>query len=144
MKILIRVGIIAVIIVAGLLLRDRLSGNAGDLKVGDCFDVPAADTNISDVQHHPCTDAHSGEVFYVGDDPTAKGAPFAVSTLETDIGNICSPIFTSYVGAANLTGLDFGAFYPLESDWNDGKRGITCYVYKVDGTNVTKSLKAAA
>ena len=53
-------GIVAVIIVGGFILRDRLSSNAGDLKVGDCFDEPASGAEISDVQHHPCTEAPHG------------------------------------------------------------------------------------
>ena len=52
---LIRVGIIAVIVAVGFVFRDFLSGNAGDLKVGDCFDQPSTtNTVVKDVPHHPC------------------------------------------------------------------------------------------
>jgi hypothetical protein len=50
----------------GYLLRDFISGNVGDLKVGDCFDPPALaakDAVVKDVQHHPCSERHGGEVF---------------------------------------------------------------------------------
>ena len=63
------------IVIGGLVLRDRLSGSASDLKIGDCFDVPATETDIKDVQHHPCTEAHTGEVFAVVTHPAPKGTP---------------------------------------------------------------------
>jgi len=63
----VRIAIIAIIIVGGFVLRDRLSSSAGDLKVGDCFDEPATGGEISDVQHHPCTEAHTAEVVFIGD-----------------------------------------------------------------------------
>ena len=62
----VRIAIIAIIIVGGFVLRDRLSSSAGDLKVGDCFDEPATGGEISDVQHHPCTEAHTAEVVFIG------------------------------------------------------------------------------
>jgi len=37
----IRIGIVAVILVGALILRPFISGGAGDLNVGDCFDPPA-------------------------------------------------------------------------------------------------------
>ena len=53
--ILIRVGIIAVIGLGALILRPFISGNAGDLNIGDCFELPSASAEtIKDVQHHPC------------------------------------------------------------------------------------------
>ena len=65
---LIRVGIIAAIAIGAFVVRDKLSGNAGDLQVGDCFDQPSTvNTVVKDVQHHPCTDPHLAEVFFVGD-----------------------------------------------------------------------------
>jgi hypothetical protein len=87
--------------------------------------------------------AHTGEVFYVGVHPAAKGTPFAQSSLEAFLGSTCDPAFARYLGTSDFGGLDFGAFYPLEKDWADGERGITCYLYKVDGSTMTTSLKAA-
>lgn len=142
-NIIIRVAIIGAVIVGGLIFRDRLSGNAGELAVGDCFDVPTADTNISDVQHHPCTEAHTGEVFFVGAHTAAKGTPFTTSLLETYVGSACIPAFMSYIGSGDSTPLEIGAFYPLVKDWDDGDREVTCYLYQIDGSTMTKTLKAA-
>ncbi|HEY7970691.1 MAG TPA: hypothetical protein VID95_11905, partial [Candidatus Limnocylindrales bacterium] len=63
---ILRIGIIVLIVAGGFLLRDRLSSNAGDLKVGDCFDDPAGQTEIKDVQHHPCSEGHTAEVVFLG------------------------------------------------------------------------------
>ncbi len=142
---LIRLLIIGAIAVGAFVLRDRISGNAGDLKVGDCFDVPANDNNISDVQHHPCTEAHTGEVFALVTHPAAKGAPvLSTADLETYLGGACGPLFISYVGAtaANAGQLDGGAFYPGDKDWADGGRTVTCYGYRIDGKPLTSSIKA--
>lgn len=140
----IRIGIIAVIAVGAFLFRDRLSGNAGDLKVGECFDVPTAAANIKDVQHHPCTESHTGEVFAIVTHPAAKGTPaLSEDELFSFLGTSCGPAFTSYVGptAASAGTLDFGAFYPLDKDWVDGDRNVTCYVYRIDEAAMTTSLK---
>jgi hypothetical protein len=59
---IVRFALIGVVAVGALIFRDRLSGSAGELKVGDCFDVPAVQTNIRDVQHHPCNESHTGVV----------------------------------------------------------------------------------
>src|SRR5688500_13700554 len=72
---LIRGGIVAAIVVAGLVFRDRLSGDAADLQVGDCFDDPGAVSEITDVQHQPCTEAHDSEVIFVGDYPAQDAYP---------------------------------------------------------------------
>jgi hypothetical protein len=143
MKILIRVALIGAVLLGGFLLRDRFTGNPGDLQVGDCFDVPAVDTAISDVQHHPCSERHTGEVVYIGNHPAAKGTPFAESLLVEFAGSSCLPAFDLYVGTNNADGLDIGAFYPVVKDWDSGDREITCYVYKVDGTSLSGSLKAS-
>jgi Septum formation len=143
MKILIRVLLIGGVLLGGFLFRDRISGNAGDLQVGDCFDVPALDTDISKVQHHPCTEPHTGEVVYVGDHSAAKGTPFAESLLVEFAGTSCLPAFDAYIGSNSPDGIDIGAFYPVAKDWDGGDREITCYLYKVDGTSMAGSLKAS-
>jgi len=143
---ILRIGIIAVIALGAYIFKDRLSGSAGDLAVGDCFDVPAANVDIKSVQHHPCTESHTGEVFALVTHPAAKGAPPLTEAQLVDyLGSACTPVFTTYVGAEAASGgeLDFGAFYPVDKDWNDGDRGVTCYVYRIDEKPMTSSLKKA-
>ena len=47
-----RLGLLGVIGVGALVARPFLSGNVGDLKVGDCFDEPTIGQTVDDVQHH--------------------------------------------------------------------------------------------
>lgn len=145
MRWIVRIAILAVILGGGYLFRDRLSSSASELGVGDCFDVPTVKTNVRDVQHHPCTESHTGEVFAVVTHPAAKGAPPpAEAALFDYLGNTCGPLFITFVGpvAAGVGQLDAGAFYPPDEGWNDGDRGITCYVYRVDRAAMTGSVKA--
>lgn len=146
MRILIRIGILAIILGAGLIFRDRLSSGASDLALGDCFDVPASKTDVRDVQHHPCTESHTGEVFAIVTHPAAKGTPpLPAEALFTYLATTCGSSFATYVGpvAAQAGVLDAGAFYPSDGDWNNGDRTITCYVYRVDGGGMTSSAKHA-
>jgi hypothetical protein len=57
----------------------------------------------------------------------------------------CVPAFASYTGFSidsNLE-LDFSLFYPSDEGWADGDREATCYLVRVDGGQMTGSLRAA-
>jgi hypothetical protein len=144
MRLVIRLGILALILGGGYLFRDRLTSSASDLVVGDCFDVPVSSTDVKDVQHHPCTESHTGEVFAVLTNTAAKGTPpLSHDALISYLATSCGPLWISYVGQAAATGgqIDAGAFYPPDDRWNKGDRSITCYSYRVDGKPMTTSMK---
>jgi len=145
MRLLIRFGIIGVIALGGFLLRDRMSGNVGDLKVGDCIDRPAsANEPVSDIQHHPCNEAHSAEVVFVGTNPAAKGTPpLTDDQWLTFLSQSCVPAFDAYTGTNILAGsvMDLGAITPLDEDWNQGTRDVSCYAYRLDGATMTASIR---
>jgi hypothetical protein len=140
------IAVIGVIAIGGYVFRDRLSGNAGDLKVGDCFDVPAAQVNIKDVQHHPCEESHTAEVMALTNHPAANGAPPpSRAELLTFLATQCGASFLQYTGVdANAQQvLDYGAFYPADSDWNDGDRSVACYAYRLDEGPMTGTVRQA-
>jgi hypothetical protein len=139
----VRILIVAAIAIGGIVLRDRLSSGAGELKVGDCFDTTQA-TEVKDVQHHPCTERHNAEVVLVTTHPSIKGAPYpSEADVQTYGDNVCTAAVVSYVGAnARLDRLNYGIFYPAVKDWNDGDRGIVCYALNIDMSPMTSSLKA--
>jgi hypothetical protein len=141
----VRIIIVAVIAVGGLIFRDRLSGGASDLKAGDCFDDKAG-TEIKDVQHHPCTEAHTAEVILVTKHNAAKGAAVPTSAeLDAWATTTCVPAIINYVGAgADFDSLNYGIFYPRAADWSNGERQMICYVIRLDQGPMTKSLKAGA
>lgn len=139
----IRILIVAAIAVGGIVLRDRLSGAAGDLKVGDCFDATQV-SEVKDLQHHPCTEKHTAEVVLLTTHPSIKGAPYpSDDDIQTFGDNVCAPAVVSYVGPnAQLDRLNYGIFYPKASNWTDGDRGVICYALMLDMSPMTSSLKA--
>jgi hypothetical protein len=142
---LIRLGLIGVIVLGGFVLRDRLSGSAGDLRVGDCFDEPGESQSVEDVQHHPCTDAHTAEIVFVGNHPDSEAYP-GLDAFDAFVFERCVPAFESYTGRLweTDTELDMGYFYPTTEGWPEGDHEIACYTFRIDTGTMTTSVKAAA
>jgi hypothetical protein len=152
-----RIIIIAVIAVGAFLVRNYTSGNASDLKVGDCFDRPPAETqDVTAVQHHPCTESHTGEVVFVGDYPSPADAPYPsvesfqayVGTNEQDVWILegaCPTAFAEYTGSAfeDAQSLNMGWFYPGAEGWKTGDHEIACYLFRLDEAPMTQSFRNA-
>lgn len=140
----IRIAIIAVIVVGGLVFRDRLSGNAGELKVGDCFDDPNATGVVTDVQHHPCNESHTAEVFFLGKLPDGDFPTSA--TVQGWVLQNCVPAWNAYTGRSFDAEqvLTIGLFRPSQDGWSKGDRDILCYTVRADGAPMTTSARAAA
>ncbi len=144
--------VIIVLLLVGVIgglyfFRDRISGGVGDLAVGDCIDEPSQSISISEVQHRPCSDPHDGEVFYVLRDPAGDAAIYPGADYFREAARTaCLPASSAYIGEpiAGRDDIDIGWFYPTSSSWSDGDRGMTCYLYRVDGSQITDSLKTAA
>ena len=119
----VRLAIVAVIIVGGFILRDRLSSSAGDLKVGDCFDEPASGGEISDVQHHPCTESHTAEVVFLGE-MTGENSTYPTDDqFDQYAATNCLPAFTSYTGRAveTETELTMSYYVPTQGRLGQGQ-----------------------
>jgi hypothetical protein len=146
MRNIIGIGILAVVLIGGFIFRDFLSGNAAELKVGDCFDEPASLTEtVEDVQHHPCSDTHDAEVFFVADYSTGGADAYpADAEMEAWVTEHCFPAFLGYTGRDFVTDPDFGIawFQPDQEGWKDSQR-VTCYLYRLDETPFKGSQKAA-
>jgi hypothetical protein len=144
-RIAIRLGIVAVVIVGGLGLRQFLSTSAGDLTTGDCFDLPPAGTEtITDVQHQPCGQEHGAEVFFVGDHPASGEDPYPVGAgMLSFLEDQCLPAYLAYTGTDLTTQatFDVGWFQPTEEGWQRGDRSVICYAYRVDEARFKGSLK---
>lgn len=140
----IRLGIIAVIVIGFVVLRPFLTGSAGSLSVGDCFDEPTSTTGtVEDVQHHPCTDSHTAEVVFVGNFAPATDAYPADADFRTFFEGSCGPAFDSYTGLAFVTDTtyDMSAFTPTAEGWTKGDRKVTCYAVRIDKGPMTQSIK---
>lgn len=135
--------IVVVVLVGAFVFRDKLTGSASDLKVGDCFEVPAGDT-VSDVQHRPCNEPHDGEVLLVADYPTASAYPTSAQ-FDDWVGTECvDKAFQPYIGAAykDRTDVSVAYFYPQSDGWNKGDHGMICYLTpEPSGTKVTASFR---
>lgn len=141
---IVSVAVIALIAGGWLLFRDRLSGAAEDVRVGDCFDVPAEET-VKSLQHQPCTEAHDGEAYVIGD---AEGDSFpVVFGFEDWVQEHCAgDAFEAYVGDSYDARADVAIAYfaPTMEGWNGGDREITCYLTPADGQRITYSYRAGA
>lgn len=136
--------IVVIVLALVFVFRDRLSGNAGDLAVGDCFDAPTLDGGtVSDVQHHPCTEAHTGEVFAVVTNPATSDAAYPDQPARIAFaGDACAAPFLTYVGIAmDASTLDIRYFGPTSEGWGKGDRTFTCYVNS--DAAVTTSIKGS-
>jgi Septum formation len=139
-----RFGLIGIFVVGGFLFRDWLPGGADALRVGDCFEEPAGVDVVDDVQHRPCGESHDSEVVFVGEHPAAKGtAPLSDLAFREWIGANCLPAFASYAGVDLMSQevLDLGYFVPTNEGWDDGDRTVICYAVRVDGAEMTQSVR---
>jgi hypothetical protein len=144
-SILLRVGVIGAIIIGAIILRPYLSGNAGNLQVGDCFDEPAtAEETIDDVQHRQCTDPHDAEVIFVGN-YTPDSDPYPTDEqFRTFFEGTCTSAFNTFTGLDFITDetYDMSAYTPTVEGWNDDDdRKVICYAVRLDGGQMTTSIK---
>ena len=142
---IVRIAIVAVIAIGGFIFQDRLSSNAGDLAVGHCFDEPARAEEVTDVQRHPCNEAHTSEVIFVGDLPGSRDVYPSDEELAAYFDANCVPAFNAYTGRdyQSDTELDIGSFIPTEEGWREGDHEMTCYAIRVDGAATSQSVKSA-
>lgn len=104
---------------------------------------PPARTSRS-VQHHPCTDPHTGEVFFVGETAAEDGAPYPLTNaLAAEVYTYCDPAFVTYTGKDSNTDPEwtYGFFYPNEEQWADNSRLVICYAARLDEAPTSTSIK---
>ena len=126
---------------AGLL---ESAGNVSvdELREGDCFNS-TEETEISDVDGVPCTEAHQYEVFAIA---THEGdGTFPPDTeLEAIFVEVCEPEFEPYVGAPYATSEIFGQMIsPSEESWGSGDRSFICLLADPEDDALTESLAGA-
>jgi hypothetical protein len=131
-------GFLAVAIVA---VKDNTAPN--DLQVGDCFDVPGIAGSVETVVHHPCTVAHTGEVIDIATYGGSGTSYPSAAEFDAFVTQTCNPVFQTYVGGAGNADLSMGYIYPLENGWSNGDRIVTCYAARIDGAQMTQSVKGS-
>lgn len=137
---------IVVVIAAGAINATFGPKSASDLAVGDCFDEPGTAGDIAEVPHHPCSMAHTAEVFATvtysggqsGTYPTdAEFRAFAAAQ--------CGPGFDAYTGGGGgvAATVDFGFMTPTAAGWSHGDRKMLCYLVAPTGETLSQSLRSA-
>jgi Septum formation len=116
------VGIVA--LVAFLLIFDKGSVSATDVKAGDCLKALPASGLVISVDTVACSEPHRGEIFSVitmpdGDFP----GQFAIEEYQ----NKCGPELAKYSpDAVSDPAVGLFVLYPSEDSWGQGDRAVTC------------------
>jgi hypothetical protein len=102
--------------------------NVFDLRVGDCLDGFADDTEISTVPAVPCSEEHTDEIMAAIDLSAEDEFP-GTEAVQERAEEACHEEFERFVGVPwNESQLDFGFLGPTEESWADGDREILCTV----------------
>jgi hypothetical protein len=147
-SLIIRIVIIGLVAVGGFFMRDRLTGNVAELRVGDCFDLPAEamETQIEDVQHHPCTEPHEYEAYAELVYPAAEDAPYPGDAMISRWGeNGCTDAFQGYVGVRLASSsLTIYYFTPTSEGWTEeGDHVVNCVLATEPLSKVSTSFKGS-
>jgi hypothetical protein len=140
---LVAIGLVSVAMIA-LGACDRLPQSAGDLGVGDCFQVPEEDI-VTNVPRSPCEESHSGEVFFVADYPAGDDDLFPGNTeFDTYVEDNCISAFDAYTCLSFETDPTYTVafFTPTREGWDDGDHEISCYIVRFDDAPIVGSLRA--
>lgn len=100
-----------------------------ELSVGDCLDQKNLDDgNNATKPIVPCASAHDLEVFA---SLTFADGPYpSVEDLVSFGKKKCAAEFKDFVGLDfGISALDFQYYYPTESSWANGDRGVDCVIF---------------
>lgn len=140
--------VFAAIAAGGFFLRDYVSANVTDLRVGDCFDLPSSTVEtVKDVQHHPCNETHNAELIALLTYPGDGGAPYPNGdALDNFATSNCVAAFASYTGRNAYTDneLTLGWLIPTPDGWSDGDRGVSCHLQRLDEGPMTHSYRISS
>lgn len=149
---LLRYGWVAVLLVGAVVVwstqahRDssgRISSGGsmdiGQLQIGDCFD--AGDGVLSQVTAHPCSTAHTYELFAIAEDTVDTDYPDD-ATIAQFLAGSCEPAFAEYVGISlEQSSLGVIQVAPTADGWSRGDRTFLCAAYDPASDRTTGSLR---
>lgn len=115
--------------------------SVADLRPGDCFNS-GDETEITDVDGAPCTEAHEYQVFANG----RHEADVYPSDAQMDaiFASVCEAPFDAFVGVSYANSeLWASMITPSEESWSDGDRTFTCMLYDPEDSQLTTSMEGA-
>ena len=112
-----------------------------DLRPGDCFNSDE-ETEITDVDGAPCTEAHEYEVFAIGSHE-ADAYP-GEAEMDGVFVSLCEASFDAFVGVPYADSeLWASMITPSDESWGDGDRDFTCILYDPEDSQLTNSMEGA-
>jgi hypothetical protein len=138
------VGFVAILIsaIATGDLDDDDSLGVGDLRAGQCIDVPE-DERIAAVPERDCDEPHDAEVYLVRR-LDGTGYP-GEETVRQQARAICAgAAFEEYFGVSFAdSALDATYLWPTEDNWRAGDHEVVCAAVRGDGRPLTTSMAGA-
>jgi hypothetical protein len=100
-----------------------------ELKIGDCLNQAFLEDGINTTE--PIVDCESAHDFEVFASLTFAGSAYpSVEDLVSFSAKQCAAEFKNFVGRDfGISALDFQYYYPTESSWANGDRGIDCVIF---------------
>jgi hypothetical protein len=95
----------------------------GDVRSGDCLEVPREVGTIRSLPIMPCSDPHNAQVFQILTAP--DGAFPGDDALESSALDLCRSASVTFLGTSR-TALHIVVFVPTSSRWSDGDRSEAC------------------
>jgi hypothetical protein len=117
------------------------------LAPGDCLQLPNINTisNFPDVfTAVPCTQSHTGEVFFAGDIwPQSSAYPGDKKVSNQALAR-CDRAFTAYDGIPPVqSAYNYVYLPPDSSSWASGDRSVQCIAYEPGGAPLYSSIKGS-
>lgn len=138
----IRMALVAAIVGAVWVAVSFLTRDGTGLRVGECFNQPTESDETANVVV-PCTEAHDGEVMFVGAfEPAIDSYPSEDALVDFETAR-CLTAFQSYTGLDFTLDQQYGMapIRPTPDEWRSGRRTIVCYGYLIDGSKLTRSIR---
>ena len=117
------------------------------LRAGDCLQVPHINT-ISTFPDMftvvPCTQSHTGEVFFSGNIWPQSLAYPGDKKVDNQAAARCDRAFTAYVGIPpDQSASNYSDLLPDSTTWSSGDRSVQCIAYDPSGASLHSSIKGS-
>lgn len=112
------------------------------LRVGDCFDEPAAGT-IRVVNGVPCADPHDAQVvarLSVGGDGPWPGTDALIDEVRPGCSEAAASAASALIDVVGAPEVGLSAYVPDAPAWSDGDRNIICWVEAAEGEKLAVDL----